>query len=128
MVTYPDTQIDWRTMRMHRRPKSGSDHDDLFLNCLAWTEDDRRFVHCLELDLLADGATESEAVAALAELIIGQVRLAEEEHIELFHPAPREYWEKLYQIHMNHVKQSLLDHPPRRADEFKLSRPQTVYA
>ena len=28
------------------------------------------------------------------------------------------YWRKLYQIHVNHVKQRLLDDPPRSAKEL----------
>jgi len=127
MVTYPDTQIDWRTVRVQRRPRRSS-HDDLFLNCLAWTEDDRRFLHCLELDLIADGEDEREAAMNLGALVIEQIRMADEEHIQLFHPAPREYWERLYTIHMNHVTQGFLDHPPRKPADFQLTRPQAVYA
>ena len=86
-------------------------------------------MHCLELDLIAEGKDEREAVVNLGELIIEQIRMAaEEEHIQLFHPAPREYWEKLYHIHMNHVKQGLLDNPPRKPADFQLTRPQAVYA
>ena len=82
------------------------------LSCLFWEEDGRRFIHCLELDLLSDGATEKEAADILKGIVFDQMRSAKEDHAELSHPAPQAYWDKFFEIHRNQVLQAFLDAAP----------------
>ena len=86
------------------------------LSCLTWQEDGREFIHCLEFDLIADGSNEREALTKLRDLIVEQVRSAQEEHTQLLHPAPQSYWDKFFEIHRNRLKQAFLDTAPTRKD------------
>ncbi|GEM_PF-1965796 len=88
------------------------------MNILAWQEEGICFAHCLELDIVAEGKTMPETFKALSELIISQIEFAETNRMEIFHPAPSEYWQKLFEIHSNKVKQHLLDNPPKSSREL----------
>ena len=87
------------------------------MNILVWEEGGVTFAHCLELDIVSDGIDESESLKTLAELIIEQSELAEKNNTQIFHPAPKAYWDKLWELHTNRVKQNLADHPPRSSRE-----------
>jgi len=97
------------------RKKAGHHQVSPLLNILSWDEGGKHFAHCLELDLVAQGDNEQKALKSLAELLVQQVEFAEENKMEIFHPAPLEYWQKLYELHSNRVKQLLLENPPRSA-------------
>lgn len=69
------------------------------LNILCYEEDGLQVAHCLEMDLVATGATRPEAVGDLADVIRAHVLYAfEHDNIEhIFKPAPAEYWAKFAQ-------------------------------
>jgi len=98
-----------------------------WLNVLYWQEEGSFLAHCLELDIAAEGATSQEVLRRLAELIVEQIEFAEGKKIDIFHSAPKEFWDKLLEIHLNHVKQQVYDHPPRSAREI-LKSSQLVHA
>ncbi len=83
------------------RSNGGKSELSPFLNVLSWQENTQCFVHCLELDIVTNGDTTKSAMDNLAELLVEQISFGEKNHIEIFHPAPREYWDKLYEIHTN---------------------------
>lgn len=91
------------------------------LSCLIWKEDGREFIHCLELDVLADGANEREAVHNLSEVVMEQFRSAVDEHVEFLHPAPQEYWNKYLQVRNNRCLQVFLDTSPPIRGDMKVS-------
>lgn len=102
----------------HERKKADRHQISPLMNILSWEEGGKHFAHCLELDIVAEGEDEQAALKSLAELLVRQVEFAEENKIEIFHPAPPEYWQKLYELHSNRVKQYLLENPPRSAKEL----------
>ena len=59
-----------------------------------------------------------EAYKHIAELIVEQIEFSEENKTEILHPAPKEYWDKFLEIHLNQTKQSLLDDPPQSSKEL----------
>lgn len=116
MVFNPESEVKTFFWRFEQR--KGEKHQvSPLLNILSWEEGGEHFAHCLELDIVAQGEGEQEALQSLAELIVHQVEFAEDNKMEIFHPAPIEYWQKLYELHSNRVKQLLLEHPPRSAKE-----------
>ena len=91
------------------------------LSCLTWEENGRFFIHCLELDVLADEVNEQKAIHCLGELVVEQMRSAVEEHTELFHPAPQPYWDKYRQIRNNRLVQTFLETtPPTFASDIQV--------
>jgi len=64
------------------------------INILGYKERDYHIAHCLEFDLVSQGATRKEARDNLASLIFSYLRFAIENNIEQFtyHPAPKIYW------------------------------------
>ncbi len=99
------------------------------VHLLIWKEDAHEFVHCLEFDLIAEGKNFQEAVNRLMELIFEQMHMAQTEHTQLYHPAPTEYWEKLYEIQRNHLTQALLERRPQsREDIVKVSELMLTHA
>ena len=84
-------------------------------------------MHCLELDIVGEGSGLKEAQFKLADLVIMQIEYALKNKTELYHPAPKEYWQKLHQIQANQIRQRLKTSPPRRPKEV-LARLQPVHA
>lgn len=66
---------------------------DLSIRVLLSSEDDQFVAHALELDLVAHGDTEKEAIEELHEMMIAQLSFAAQmEKPEMVnHPAPKEY-------------------------------------
>lgn len=114
----PDTEIKHLQVSLRRRKGEKYQVLEPALNILLWQEEEKYFAHCLELDIVAEGDSEKNAVAGLADLIISQIEFSEKKSMEFFHPAPAEYWKKLHEIHMNRVRQSLLENPPKSPKEF----------
>ena len=85
------------------------------LCCLFWEKDGRFFIHCLDLDLLADGSTEKEALEFLKDVILEQMKSTKEDHTQFLHPAPKAYWDKFFEIHRNQLTQAFLDTAPSRS-------------
>ncbi len=107
------------TIREHKFPP---------FHCLIWKEEGKQFIHCLELDLLADATELPLTINNLIELIATQMQMAQEEHTQLFHPAPQEYWDKLFEIHRNRLMQAFLDSPPRTRADIMVSDNALTYA
>jgi hypothetical protein len=116
-VFNPESEVKTYLCR-HERKQTGRHQVSPLMNILSWEEGGKHFAHCLELDIVAQGENEREALKSLAELLVQQVEFAEGNKMEIFHPAPLEYWQKLYELHSNHVKQHLLENPPRSAKEL----------
>ena len=109
----PNSEVRQLGISLRRRGQSAFPD----MNILVWEDGNVTFAHCLELDIVGDGENEEEALKTLAELIIAQIEFSEQKNTALFRPAPKEYWEKLWELHANRVKQSLADHPPRSSRE-----------
>lgn len=109
----PDSVINADLLRLHlTHRQTGRTMTSPAMSCLSWVEDGRHYFHSLDFDLLADGATEEEALASLANVILSQLDASIEDHTELLHPAPRTYWEKFFEVRRKHITQSLLDVSP----------------
>ena len=74
-------------------PKTGSDLS-INLSAIAYCEDGVWIAHCLELDIVADGADVDDAIKSLISLCDFQIRTAMEqgEFGSVFRPAPPEIW------------------------------------
>lgn len=114
----PQTEVKAYRLELTRPRKDGRGEESAWLNILLWEDEGKSLSHCLELDIAGEGTTSKEALENLADLIVEQIEFSEERKTQLYHPAPKEYWDKLNEIRENHVKQSLLDHPPRSAEEI----------
>ena len=125
----PGTIVDAGNLEIKlRHDQTGKEIRFPLLSCLNWREDGREFIHCLELDVLADGANEQEAVQRLTEVVIEQMRSAEQEHTEFFHPAPQEYWSKYLQIRNNRLIQAFLDTAPTSRNDIQVSGAALTHA
>ena len=122
----PYTEVKRLDLRL-RRDKGKGEESLPVLNILAWGKEGLHYMHCLELDIVSQGETSKEAANSLAELIICQIEFGERHKTSIFHPAPKEYWQKLHEIQTNEIKQTLSLHPPRSAKEI-LSGLERVYA
>ncbi len=100
------------------------------ISALLWEEDGRTYVHGLDLDLLAEGETEEQAIRNLVDVIVEQTLLASRENTQLYHPAPSEYWEKFFEIRRNCFTQAFLNSPPRARNDvtFKFKEPLVAHA
>lgn len=100
------------------------------ISVLIWEEDGKTYVHCLELDLIADGEGEEQAIKNLVDVVVEQVLLAGRENTQLYHPAPQEYWEKYFEIRKNYFTQAFLNSPPRARNDvdFKFKEPLLAHA
>ena len=81
------------------------------LTCLEYKDGDLFIAHCLEFDLVSQGATLEEARKNLADLIFSHVQFAVEKDIEeksLFRPAPNKYWEIYFHWKSRMARQNLL--------------------
>ncbi len=69
----------------------------LMIHVLLYREEDFYVAHCLEFDLVAQGATTQEAFQNLLDAIELQAAYAQEtgDLESLIQPAPREYWQML---------------------------------
>ena len=106
----PGTVVDAGNLEIKlQHNQTGEEIHFPLLSCLTWRENERFFIHCLELDLLADDVSEEKAVQGLVEIILEQMRSAAEEHTGFLHPAPQEYWEKYLKIKNNRLTQTFLD-------------------
>ncbi len=112
----PESEVKTIFWRLERK-KAGKHQVSPLLNILSWKEGGKHFTHCLELDIVAQGDDEPKALKSLAEMLVHQIEFSEENKMEVFHPAPIEYWQKLYELHSNRVKQLLLENPPRSVRE-----------
>ena len=74
----------------------------LTLNALGYFDDEsqKHIVHCLELDLVADGNSPDEAVSNLIDVIKVHLEFTYENDNwdYIFHPAPPELWAKFAQL------------------------------
>ncbi len=79
------------------------------LTFLGYESEQHHVAHCLELDIVAQCPSSEEAVNDLVELIKDQVAFAAKHDIEenIFHPAPKEYWNKLDEIKIHQTEQRL---------------------
>jgi hypothetical protein len=70
----------------------------IIFNCLIKFEDGLFVAHCLELDIVATGATPDLARSELNDLIIAQVDYAfSNDNLEhLYHPAPSQVWKEYF--------------------------------
>lgn len=68
------------------------------LRAVIYREDDMWFAHCLELDIVSEGETPSEAMSNLGDLCEMQVRVGLEEGdlASVFRPAPAETWKMFF--------------------------------
>lgn len=96
----------------------GTESTPLFLNILTWQEEGQYFAHCLELDICGYGKTLHDALHLLAQLIDDQMEFSKTHHTQLFHPAPPEYWQKVYEIQANRIQQFLLSKPLQFSEEM----------
>jgi len=73
-------------------------HPAFNLDVLFYREDAHWFAHCLQLDLVEEGATAEEAEENLAGVIQHHVQwVIEDDDMEhLFHPAPPEVWKQFF--------------------------------
>ena len=108
----PDAEVRATQIRLGRQHPDGSQEVSPFLNILSW-EEGKTIVHCLELDIAASGASHQEALHELAVLLDHQIEFAEQNGLEIWHPAPEEYWEKLREIQINRLRQLHLSNPAR---------------
>jgi hypothetical protein len=97
------------------------------LNVLFWQKEGKYFAHCLELDIIGQADNPDGAKRELAELLVMQIDFSEKNKTELYHPAPKEYWNKLHEIQANEIRQRLHADPPRSVSEVLRSF-QPVYA
>ncbi len=108
-----NTEVRATQIRLGRQRADGSQEVSSVLNILSWEEEGKTMVHCIELDIAASGASQQEALHELAVLLTHQIEFAEQNKLEIWHPAPDEYWEKLREIQMNRLKQLHLSNPAR---------------
>lgn len=109
----PDAEVRATQIRFGRQKEDGSQEVFPVLNILSWEEAGKTMVHCLELDIAASGESHQEALHELAVLLAHQIEFAEQNGLEIWHPAPEEYWEKLREIQINRLKQLHLSDPAR---------------
>lgn len=114
----PESEVKAIRVRLRRHTRDKTEMFNPALSLLLWKENCNFFAHCLELDIVADGETEQAAYRNVADLIVAQIEFAEENNVELLHPAPREFWDKFIEIGINQAKQSLLDSPPLSSKEL----------
>jgi len=96
------------------------------LHVIESKEKDRCIAHCLEFDLVAEGATRKEARDNLADLIFSYLHFAMEKDIEQFayHPAPKVYWDRFKEIQKKKILKpqsidpALLKAPKNRIKDF----------
>ena len=125
----PGTRINAGQLTLEvKNSKTGKSKKLPPLNCLVWEESGKMYIHCLEFDLISDGNNEANAINNLIELIVEQMRLADEESIQLFHPAPKEYWDKLFEIHKNRLTQAFLESKPKSIKDIRVSEHHLTYA
>ncbi len=70
----------------------------------------RGFVaHCLDMDIAAQGKTQSEALEELKHLIQSQLEYCLENKMleTVFRPAPKEYWDRFYSSRQRNIIQQL---------------------
>ena len=68
--------------------------------------------HCLDMDVVAQGKTTSEAISELKEAIITQMEHCLENDMldNLFRPAPKNYWDMFYRSQANRIINQLSLH------------------
>ena len=79
--------------------------------------------HCLDIDIVSQGATQKDAISELLKLIHTQIEYCLENDMldNLFRPAPKEYWDMYYRsqatkiinklsLHNKHVIKDLTSH------------------
>lgn len=78
------------------------------LDVLIEKQEDCYTAHCLQLDLITDGRTKTEAEAMIIDAISEQVTFAIERNLldYLFQPAAPEEWRKL--LYSNHTKNATI--------------------
>lgn len=111
------------------RPREGDFFAIRFYGCY-----DRKIkkyiVHCLELDLVADGASREEAESNLTDIIQAHLDFAMENDNwdNVFHPAPPDVWAKFAKLALRGGKSIQADrteHPTRTTPPLEF---QSVYA
>ena len=72
----------------------------LNLRAMVYADGEEWVAHCLDLDLVETGPSPDAATSALAEAVGTQVGYAREHDnfAHLFHPAPREAWQRFGEI------------------------------
>ena len=91
------------------------------LHVLSYKDGNRHITHCLDFNIVAEGATYKEAKDNLADLIFTYIRFAKEKNWEqfMYDPAPKVYWDKFIKA----VRRKRIP-PPLFMDPslFKISR------
>ena len=66
------------------------------LHVLGYKDGNRYIAHCLDFDIVAEGATCQETKDNLVDLIHSYIHFATEKNLEqfMYHPAPKTYWDK----------------------------------
>lgn len=96
--------------------KKSASCGEALLNVLEYMEGSIHIAHCLEFDIVAEGASRDEAREKLADLIREQVLFTTEKDIEekaLFHPAPEHYWKVLHRLRTRQARRALLEDDPK---------------
>lgn len=96
------------------------------INILGSKEGDHYIAHCLEFDLVSQGATREEARDNLADLIFSYLQFAIENNIEQFtyHPAPKIYWDRFKEaqktkvVTRQSINPALLKAPKNQIKDF----------
>jgi hypothetical protein len=107
-------------------PANRKEKKDVSLHVMGYKEKDRCIAHCLEFDLVAEGATHKEARDNLVDLIFSYLHFGRERNIEQFayHPAPKLYWDIFKQIQKKRISSrqsinpALLEVPKNRIKDF----------
>jgi len=100
--------------KIFKNGKKISSHGSLHLDVLLGKDGRHYIAHCLDLDIVAQGATVSQVKANLIDLINDQIEFAVDNDLEelIVHPAPAEYWRKFYEIKASTLRHNLVEHPP----------------
>lgn len=86
-------------------PANRKEKKEISLHVIGYKEKGRCIAHCLEFDLVAEGATHKEARDNLVDLIFSYLHFGMERNIEQFayHPAPKLYWDTFKQIYRKRI-------------------------
>ncbi len=87
------------------------------VNILIKQEDNLYIAHCLELDIVAASETLEQVQAEIIDLICVQIDYAfSNDNLDnLFHPAPPELWQELYQC----KEMTEIEHPLESVSDIK---------
>lgn len=93
--------------------------DSMILHVLLATEQDHAVAHCLEMDIVAEGATVAAVLEEMEALIRTAVEyaVANDNLAHLFVPAPQEYWGQLSRAKRLPGERKIVIEVPARDDD-----------